>query len=133
MAILSLAALVIFLNPIDALANRAVVRVQVRPSAPRIQVRTNISHRHENRVQPRRVKKYYKRHTLTVQDRWIATTLSYETGVPKRWLLDDRTRGYSWVKIGRRWDMSRRMVRFALAESQRVHSQPRNVRCLTSR
>lgn len=133
MTLLSLTALAFFLIPLEALANRPVVRVQVRPSAPRVHVSTRLSHRCGNEIRPIRSYKAKKRYSLTIQDRWMAKTLAYETGIPKRWLLDDRKSGYSWVKIGHKWGVSRRMVRSVLAESRRIHQRPRMERCLTSR
>jgi len=133
MTLLSLTALAFFLIPLEAFANGPVVRVQVIPSVSRIKVSTTLSHRHNHRVKAQRVKKCRKRNTLTMADRWMAKTLAYETSVPKRWLLSDRARGFSWAKIGHRRGISRNLIRTTLAESHRVHYQPRMKKCLTSR
>jgi len=107
--------------------------VQVRPSAPRIHVSRSAHLSCGNQTLPTRGYKHKKRIRLTDQDRWMARVLAHEADVPSRWLLDDRARGYSWVKIGRYWGMSRRLVRVTLAESQRVHYQPRRLHCSTGR
>ncbi len=135
MTLLSISVLAFFLIPLDALARRPVVRARtvVSSHTPGVQISVRNSGRCGNAVQPVRGHSHQRRYRLTEKDQWLAIQMSRRSGVPRRWLLDDRLDRNSWYKIGRMWGMSRRSVGRLLAESRRVNFDPQIVRCLTRR
>ncbi len=91
-------------------ANDASARVRVRATVYTPYGAVRIDNSHSGRYSaPRRHLNY----TITRQDRRIAKRLARYTGVSKREILRLRRQGYRWSEIGRRLDVSRRVVRAA--------------------
>ena len=57
--------------------------------------------------------RYYERVRITKRDRRIAQRLAWYTGVPRRELIQAKRAGYTWMEIGRRLDVPRRVVKAA--------------------
>ncbi len=133
--LLGLCSLAFFLIPIDAHAGRVVVRVAVKKPVRQVRVVKTVrqvqvvKHSPQMKVKPHgwcgtgssshRISRE-RPYVLTRLDKWMATRLSRESGVSRRFLLKDRSRKYSWNEIGRMWSMPKRMVRRALADGRRA-------------
>ena len=130
MTFLGLCALAFFMIPIDALAWRTDVRVRVGTPSPqvRVKVRPNgwcgthsgSNGRHRQEI-----------HHLTKRDYRVAKRLARSTGIYWKSLIKDRSRGYSWVEIGRMWGVPRKLVSLALNDFRTVRCVETPRRCGT--
>ncbi len=110
MTLLSFAALAFFLFPADAFAGPSKYRVRVKAYRPMVQI--DQSQRIHMRIQ---------------QDRQRARRLAAYTRYSARRFLEYRARGWSWSKIGRRFDVPRKVMRASRStESWRKFLRPRH-------
>ncbi len=121
MTFLGLCTLAFFIIPIDALAGWSNVRLRVVIQIPQIGVNVYSSgwrgtHSSSYGSYRREI------HRVTKWDRRVAGKLSRYTGISRHSLLEYRSRGYTWVEIGRWLDVPRKLLRKALKNN-------RDVRC----
>ena len=92
------------------------VRIAATVKTPNVTVRightTSSPYRSDKRVYTPVVKmRYYK---VTQQDREIASRLSRYAGVPASAMLQFKQRGYTWMEIGRFFNLHQSVVRAAM-------------------
>jgi hypothetical protein len=132
MTILGVTVLALLVGPAVVQDAGAGVRVKATIVTPTVRVHVGntpawyylgqVKARHHVRVQ----------HTITQQDRTIATRLARYTGVPSRDLLQLRRQGFQWIEIGRRLNLRPPVVRAAmngLSWQHFLNEQRTRVRC----
>jgi hypothetical protein len=116
-SLLSIAALAVLVVPGMMRDANAGVRVKATVHTPNVTVRignTPSSHYRSFVRKPLPTRRVYRHVIITQQDRKIARRLARYTGVPARELIFLKSRGFTWVTIGRWLELPRGTVRAAM-------------------